>query len=63
MRALCPRGDACRGLCTGCGAALNEQPAAERCGACGLELPKGGEASPPVESALARALKGVKVPE
>jgi uncharacterized metal-binding protein YceD (DUF177 family) len=38
MRALCPRGEACRGLCSNCGAALNEQPLGRQCAACGAEL-------------------------
>ena len=39
MRALCGRGEACRGLCTGCGADLNELgPADEACAGCGLPL-------------------------
>jgi uncharacterized metal-binding protein YceD (DUF177 family) len=63
MRALCARGEACRGLCTGCGAALDEQPPGERCTACGLELPREGSEGAPVESALARALSRLKVPE
>lgn len=35
IRALCVRGEACRGLCMHCGANLNEQPPASRCAACG----------------------------
>lgn len=35
IRALCPRGEACQGLCMHCGANLNEQPPALRCGVCG----------------------------
>jgi uncharacterized metal-binding protein YceD (DUF177 family) len=42
MRALCSRGEACRGLCMRCGANLNELPrpqkVPERCGACGMRL-------------------------
>lgn len=41
MRALCPRGEACRGLCSHCGAPLNEQPLeADRCTACGAADPR-----------------------
>ena len=35
IRALCPRGEDCRGLCMHCGANLNEQPPALRCAVCG----------------------------
>ncbi len=35
IRALCARGEACRGLCMHCGANLNEQPRASRCAVCG----------------------------
>lgn len=35
IRALCARGEACRGLCMHCGANLNEQPPAVRCAVCG----------------------------
>lgn len=35
IRALCARGEACRGLCMHCGANLNEQPPASRCAVCG----------------------------
>lgn len=35
IRALCPRGEDCRGLCMHCGANLNEQPPAQRCAVCG----------------------------
>ena len=35
IRALCVRGEACRGLCMHCGANLNEQPPATRCAVCG----------------------------
>lgn len=35
IRALCVRGEACRGLCMHCGANLNEQPPASRCAVCG----------------------------
>ncbi|MBK6916655.1 MAG: DUF177 domain-containing protein [Deltaproteobacteria bacterium] len=39
MRALCTRGEACRGLCSHCGAALNEQPPQPLCTACGAVDP------------------------
>jgi len=40
MRALCSRGDACRGLCSNCGFELNLLPASElRCPQCGNEVP------------------------
>ncbi len=35
IRALCPYGEACQGLCMHCGANLNEQASASRCGVCG----------------------------
>lgn len=35
IRALCARGEDCRGLCMHCGANLNEQPPASRCAVCG----------------------------
>ena len=40
IRALCVRGEACRGLCMHCGANLNEQPPASRCAACGTPDPR-----------------------
>jgi hypothetical protein len=41
MRALCARGEDCRGLCMHCGANLNEQPAGlARCIVCGAEGPQ-----------------------
>ena len=40
MRALCERGEACRGLCSNCGQDLNWLPADERrCRKCGHEVP------------------------
>lgn len=40
MRALCERGDDCRGLCSNCGHELNGLPATElRCPQCGHEVP------------------------
>jgi uncharacterized metal-binding protein YceD (DUF177 family) len=40
MRALCERGEQCRGLCSNCGYELNALPAAERrCPQCGNEVP------------------------
>ena len=35
IRALCARGEDCRGLCMHCGANLNEQAPADRCAVCG----------------------------
>ena len=68
MRALCPRGEACRGLCSNCGAALNEQPLGRRCTACGAEL-EGialgelpAEVEPP-EGPLASALRKLDLPD
>jgi hypothetical protein len=67
MRALCSRGEACRGLCSNCGADLNEQPVSARCGACGHELaPVEGtpvSASAPAEGPLAAALRKLQLPE
>lgn len=67
MRALCSRGDACRGLCSNCGAALNEQPPGPRCAVCGLELaPEVGTADPgsePAEGPLAAALRKLRLPD
>lgn len=70
MRALCARGPACRGLCSQCGAPLNEQPAgAPACTACGLADPQVPQvdfvpaAEPPRTSALAEALRKVRIPE
>jgi len=64
MRALCARGAECRGLCSQCGAPLNEQPAdAPRCTACGVPSPRVPEvdfipsAEPPRTDALAEALR------
>jgi uncharacterized metal-binding protein YceD (DUF177 family) len=64
MRALCRRGAQCRGLCSQCGAPLNEQPAdTPRCTACGIESPRVPEvdfipsAEPPRTDALAEALR------
>lgn len=71
MRALCSRGEACRGLCSNCGAALNELPVSVRvCPSCKCAVPAtpaadedasgaGPEASPddpPREGSLAAAL-------
>jgi uncharacterized protein len=40
MRALCERGEQCRGLCSNCGYELNALPAAERrCPQCGNDVP------------------------
>jgi uncharacterized metal-binding protein YceD (DUF177 family) len=40
MRQLCPRGEACRGLCSRCGAPLNEQPDIAKCERCGTADPR-----------------------
>jgi uncharacterized metal-binding protein YceD (DUF177 family) len=41
MRALCVRGEACRGLCSRCGAVLDEQPVdAAVCTVCGVASPQ-----------------------
>ncbi len=40
IRALCVRGEACRGLCMHCGANLNEQPPTSRCVVCGTPDPR-----------------------
>lgn len=70
MRVLCTRGADCRGLCSQCGAPLNEQPAdAPRCTACGREDPRVPEVDlAPVDevprtAALAEALRKVRIPE
>jgi uncharacterized protein len=64
MRALCPRGEACRGLCSHCGASLNEQPAGPRCAACGHEVaPQDGVPADRPESPLAAALRKLQLPE
>lgn len=69
MRALCSHGEACRGLCPSCGAALNDQPPGYRCTACSGELtgPAVGSADPaeaPVrEGPLADALKKLRLPD
>jgi uncharacterized metal-binding protein YceD (DUF177 family) len=63
MRQLCARGSACRGLCSSCGAPLNEQPdgvrACERCGAADPRVPEvdeipapGAGAENPLQAAL-----------
>jgi uncharacterized protein len=63
MRALCSRRDQCRGLCSNCGAALNEQPMAQECSNCG-EILNGPTVDDPgaKTSALADALKNLKLP-
>jgi len=70
MRVLCTRGPDCRGLCSQCGAPLNEQPAdASKCAACGVEDPRVPEvdlapaAEVPRTDALAEALRKVRIPE
>ena len=55
MRALCSRGEACRGLCSGCGADLNAMADdAERCSSCGRRLD--GRDEDVVETPWKRAL-------
>jgi uncharacterized metal-binding protein YceD (DUF177 family) len=68
MRVLCPRGEACRGLCSNCGFELNALPAAERrCPQCGHEVPLTPVADavdePPThdESPLAAALRKLEL--
>jgi uncharacterized metal-binding protein YceD (DUF177 family) len=70
MRVLCTRGQDCRGLCSQCGAPLNEQPAdASKCTACGAADPRVPEvdlaptAEEPRTDALAEALRKVRIPE
>jgi uncharacterized protein len=67
MRVLCSRGEACRGLCSNCGAALNEQAQSPRCAACGHDLaPADGPAaagSEPQEGPLAAALRKLQLPD
>jgi uncharacterized metal-binding protein YceD (DUF177 family) len=68
MRALCERGEACRGLCTGCGAQLDEQPPGRRCLQCGVELegPSTGPLSADdaeAEGPMAEALRKLQLPE
>lgn len=56
MRVLCVRGDACRGLCSGCGADLNVQaPEGTTCEACGRRVPRTPVADPPSAAAGASA--------
>ncbi|MBX7083034.1 MAG: DUF177 domain-containing protein [Nannocystaceae bacterium] len=66
MRALCPRGEQCRGLCSHCGAPLNDQPPQPVCVQCGAvdprvplvdEVPAAPGTQP---GALAEALKKVR---
>jgi uncharacterized metal-binding protein YceD (DUF177 family) len=69
MRALCSRGEACRGLCMRCGADLNSSlsgtEAPLRCPNCGLRLlPGGGAADDETpDSPWKRALTKVKSDE
>ncbi len=66
MRALCSRGEQCRGLCSRCGAPLNDQPPQPVCVQCGAvdprvplvdEVPAAPATQP---GALAEALKKVR---
>lgn len=66
MRAFCTRGVDCRGLCSQCGAPLNEQPVdAVSCASCGTVDPRVPEvdlvasAEPPRTGVLAEALRRV----
>lgn len=70
MRALCSRGDACRGLCMHCGANLNDQgPIPGPCTSCGaadpqvpiVAAPADAEEAPPAESGWQAALRGLQV--
>ncbi len=69
MRALCVRGEACRGLCSQCGAVLDEQPAdATACTACGRPSPQVPQVdeiatTPERNDALAEALRKLGPPE
>jgi len=59
MRALCPRGEACRGLCSNCGAPLNALPADTlECAECKNAVP-----ALPVAPRTAPAGAGPKPPE
>lgn len=61
MRALCERGEGCRGLCLGCGADLNAMAEAgvelERCSSCGRRLD--GRDEDVIETPWKRALSGL----
>lgn len=71
MRALCERGDLCRGLCSNCGYELNVLAVEVRqCPQCKGEVPltpvadlpeEGGQARDKRESALAAALRGIEL--
>jgi uncharacterized metal-binding protein YceD (DUF177 family) len=67
MRALCHRGEDCRGLCSNCGLPLNDLPQTPRCPACDSPLlgpiatPEAAEA--PIEGPLAAALKKLDLPD
>jgi len=70
MRQLCPRGEACRGLCSSCGAPLNEQPetaaACERCGTVDPRVPEVDDIPAPgagVENPLQAALRKLQTGE
>lgn len=64
MRALCPLGEACRGLCSNCGTDLNvKPPVGGHCAACGAEVaavagePQGqGDKEGPLAEALRKLL-------
>ena len=67
MRALCERGEACRGLCSNCGAPVNELPAEiTHCPHChrillGPVAGDQGDAGLDAESPLAAALKKIQL--
>jgi len=68
MRQLCARGADCRGLCSRCGAPLNEQPPGVPCQACGMVDPRVPEvdeipAPTPAENPLQAALRKLQTPE
>lgn len=69
MRALCKRGEACKGLCSQCGAVLDEQPedatSCTNCGTASPQVPQVDEitATPERNEALAEALKKLAPPE
>jgi uncharacterized protein len=68
MRALCSRLESCRGLCSNCGAPLNEQALGRRCEACGGELEGIAlgdlpEATDALDGPLAEALRKLDLPD
>jgi uncharacterized protein len=70
MRALCSHGEACRGLCSGCGHDLNDQDHPSPCGQCGrvVEGPVAdssgpAQIAPGADGPLAQALRKLRLPE